>query len=494
MIKAGGLRAEILINLVVLLSAALVFVSILQLKVSERELLRERVTLVVSVFEVAAAGLDPSLLEREGATFTGLLPEDVDVRQLLVIDANEQVLFRYRSREQLELLRSELNEARLSQQPQVRVDYDGAWWSMSAPAAQRMVVTLPLVRGSDIYLQADVSLEDLRERLFSAQKPVVLYLLLFGAILTVFGGTLIDRTVVQPIRKLMLATQTVARGDLSADVSAKGLREVSDLATSFNTMTSALRESRQETAAHIEELSLTNRELREARDELVRTEKLASVGHLAAGMAHEIGNPLGALVGYLGLLEQDLPEESRELVKRSQAEAERIDRLVRELLDYAAPAHVHSELFDPLAALEEALELLAHQQALENLHLSKELPQELPRIAGSRAKLVQVFLNLLLNARDASPEGGEVSVSARRSPEGVAFEIRDSGSGIEAQDLPHIFDPFFTTKPQGKGRGLGLAVCHHVIAELGGRIDVRSEEGRGTSFRIEIPRAGEGEL
>ncbi|PLY12712.1 MAG: hypothetical protein C0624_00465 [Desulfuromonas sp.] len=389
-------------------------------------------------------------------------------------------------------MRGDLLEARISQQTQVRVDYDGSWWPAPETERQRMVVTVPIPSlGTPLLLQADVGLVDVRARLFEAQRPLILYLLLFGTILVGFGSLLIGRTVVQPIRRLMLATQEVAQGELSADVTASGLREVSDLATSFNHMTAALRESRQETAEHIAELSRTNRELSEARDELVRSEKLASVGHLAAGMAHEIGNTLGALTGYLGLLEQDVAEEERELVVRAQGEAARIDRLVRELLDYAAPAHLGSEPFDPRAALLEALQLLDQQQALEELQLDVELPEQLPEVCGRAAKLVQVVLNLLLNARDASSAGGTLRLTAAVQGTRLIIRVEDEGAGIPVADLSHIFDPFFTTKPQGKGRGLGLAVCHHIITEMGGRIDVVSEQERGTTFSVAIPCCGE---
>jgi len=492
MVKPNGLRAEIIINLVVLLSAALVFVSVMQLKVSERELLRERVSLATGLFEVAAAGLDPEMLKRGGESFSALLPDELEVRRLAVVDAGMTTLLSFHNQSKKTLVTGDIAEARLTRQTQVRVDYDGSWWPTPDPERQRLVVTVPIPAGGEpLALQAEVALDDLRARLFAAQRPLVLYLVLFGTILVLFGSILIDRAVVQPIRRLMSATQEIAQGELSTDVTASGLREVSDLATSFNHMTAALRESRQETAEHIEELRRTNRELSEARDELVRSEKLASVGHLAAGMAHEIGNPLGALIGYLGLLEQEVGDDSRELILRTQGEAARIDRLVRELLDYAAPAHMGSEPFDPLAALRDALQLLDQQQALEGLQLKTELPESLPTTCGSSAKLVQVFLNLILNARDASPTGGTLSLDARQQEQTLLFRIRDEGAGIPPSDLPHIFDPFFTTKPQGKGRGLGLAVCHHIVTEMGGRIDVSSEQNRGTTFSVSIPCYGE---
>jgi len=446
------------------------------------------VTLATSLFESTAAGLGTLPSGDPGGALSRLIPEGLEVRQLTLYDSRLTPQFSYRTGEEPARVRGDLNEAQFTGQTQARVEYDGSWWPSPDSDAQRLVVTVPYAGPADLYvLQAEVSLADLRTRLFAAQRPVMAYLLGFGMILVGFGATLIGRTVVLPIRRLMQATQEVARGELTTDVSASGLREVAELAASFNSMKAALRESRQETAAHIDELSETNRELTQTRDELVRSEKLASVGHLAAGMAHEIGNPLGALTGYLGLLEQEVGEDGRELVVRAQGEAGRIDRLVRELLDYAAPAHLTNEPCDPLEALREALALLEQQQALREHRLEVAIPESIPRVSGSHAKLVQVFINMFLNARDATPVGGELSIAARQEGARILFELSDSGSGIPDADLPHIFDPFFTTKPQGKGRGLGLAVCHHIVTEMGGRIDVFSEAGRGTRFTLYFP-------
>jgi len=487
--KPAGLRAEIVINLIILLSAALVFVSVLQLKVSERELLRERVTLATSLFEAIADSLGAGMAASPSGELSQRIPDGLEISQLTLFDPQLVPRYSYRDGVEPARVQDDLDEARFSDQTQVRIEYDGAWWPAPDPAVQRLVVSIPYAgeRGDTFVLQADISLADLRSRLFEAQQPVMVYLVCFGVILVVFGATLIGRTVVLPIRRLMLATQEVARGELTTDVAASGLRELAELASSFNSMTAALRDSRQETAVRIEELSRTNRELTRTRDELVRSEKLASVGHLAAGMAHEIGNPLGALMGYLGLLEQETDDAGRELVVRAQGEAARIDRLVRELLDYAAPAHLSREPFDPVGSLREALDLLEHQCALSDHRLEVSIPERLPLIHGNPAKLVQIFLNLLLNARDATPAQGVLRVSARQQGDVLTFELSDTGSGIPAADLPHIFDPFFTTKPEGKGRGLGLAVCHHLVAEMGGRIDVVTEPGQGTRFTLQFP-------
>ena len=177
-------------------------------------------------------------------------------------------------------------------------------------------------------------------------------------------------------------------------------------------MTDALGSSQQKTEAYIRALEKTNMDLQQARGELILSEKMASVGHLAAGMAHEIGNPLGAIIGYLGLLQGDLPPgKPLEAVSRSLEEAERINRLVRDLLDYAAPARNQAERFDPSEVVREAAEILQHQGGWGNRTLAVDIPAGLPEVFLPRHKLLQVFVNLLLNARDATSVEGEIRIS-----------------------------------------------------------------------------------
>jgi signal transduction histidine kinase len=207
-------------------------------------------------------------------------------------------------------------------------------------------------------------------------------------------------------------------------------------------------------------------------------------------MAHEIGNPLGAVVGYLEFLKGEYPPgREKEIIERALGETGRIDRLVRELLDYAAPAGSELQTFDPVAAMAEASDILAHQGAFEGLHLDDRLPPTLPATYMVRHQLVQVFINLLLNARDASMVRGTIRLGGGEEGGLVRLSVADAGAGMDPETLAHIFDPFFTTKAPGKGRGLGLAVCQRVVSEAGGRIDVRSVPGQGSEFTVWLKKA-----
>jgi len=258
-------------------------------------------------------------------------------------------------------------------------------------------------------------------------------------------------------------------------------------------MVVALQKGQLEREAHIEALERANAEVRKAQDELVRSEKLSSVGHLAAGMAHEIGNPLGAVVGYLEILkEESATGWEQEVLCRALTEVGRIDRLVRELLDYAAPHDGQVQYFDPVGVIGEARDILAHQGLFDGIEFDDQLPAALPPIRMVRHKLLQVFINLLLNARDALAAGGTIRLSAGAELGMLWLVVADSGTGMDVEVLSHIFEPFYSTKEPGKGRGLGLAVCQRVVDETGGRIEVDSTPGEWSEFRVWLPRAESG--
>jgi signal transduction histidine kinase len=311
----------------------------------------------------------------------------------------------------------------------------------------------------------------------------------FSVVLVAFGVYLIDRTVIGPTRRLMEATSSIAQGHLSHQLDVQGPREIAQLTSSFNTMTQALADSRRQTEQTIHSLHQANREISEAHSHLARSQKMAAVGHLAAGMAHEIGNPLGAAMGYLGMLKNETPGQAYpDLVQYTQNELERIDKLVRDLLDFARPEDDTAlDAFDPNQAAREAMTLLTHQGIFKgSMQLIDEVPGRLPAVRVQRHKLVQVFTNLLLNARDACNNEGTVVVRGRFEAPWVVFEVEDDGPGVSEEVAAQIFDPFFTTKEPGKGRGLGLFFCHKAVEQMDGRLDVASASGRGSRFVVRL--------
>lgn len=485
-----GLRTEIVISTVLILGAALLFAGFLLVKLTERELLEERRASLHRAARLIMAA-NPSSTSLSAVLLPLIRDGELVAWRLLAADFSPILSF---SQDSAQL--PVINPA-----PPFGADrigevltYSSAWSPLRAPVESYLDLTVPVADPAGGTLQLRFSLASLVAQAHRAQRLVLVYVVLYGVVLSLFGIFVLNRNVVEPVRRLRAATAGVAAGDLAPIAMTRGPGEISDLAADFNSMVAALQGSRAETAAHIASLEEANHALRQARDEVVRAEKMASVGHVAAGMAHEVGNPLSAVIGYLNLLRDELADPGqRDLVERSLLETARIDRLVRDLLDYASPARSPDEPFDPLAALRDAAMLLANQGVFDEVRFVDRAPQRLGLVRMDHGRFQQVCVNLLLNARDAMPGGGEAVFSAERQGDSLLLHIADRGAGIAPEHLGQIFEPFFTTKDPGKGRGLGLAVCQRLISEAGGRIDVQSAPGGGSCFTLSLPLVREGE-
>jgi len=336
-----------------------------------------------------------------------------------------------------------------------------------------------------------LSLAAEREKLQESRHLFLAYFVLDFLLLLVFGSYLLSRSVVTPIRRLLAVTRRIAAGDLEGSVHVLGSTEVAELSNAFNSMVVALREKRREVEEKVDSLNRANQEILEARAEAIRSEKMASVGLLGAGMAHEIGTPLAAIMGYTGILSEELagnPEQS-DYLRRIAAESQRIDRIVRGLLDFARPKGMVQEQMELLPLLEKTVELLRTQGVLKLLSVSVEVEEQLPQLNADPHQLEQLLLNLIMNARDAMPDGGTLTLKGRREGDDILLEVTDNGAGMPPEQLPLVFDPFFTTKEPGKGTGLGLAIAARIADSCGGRLTVQSELGKGSSFVLRIPVA-----
>ncbi len=481
-----GLRAEIILQITLLVAAALLLGGVLLLKFTERELLAQAVENSTEIAAVLAATLSasPDVAER----LLGPLKSAGALQGWAMIERGGGIL--QSSGEFGPPAMDSLRSALFMDEKFVRVAYASPdLFGRTSPSHVQLI--LPLEGRGSVALQLRFSLDSVHQRVLGAYRILLIYVVLYGAVFIFFGTVLLNRAVIRPVRILQRSTQKVAAGELAHALPEEGPREVAELARDFNAMVEALRTSRGETETTIKTLEETILQLRRTRDDLLHAERMASVGHLAAGMAHEVGNPLGALIGYLGILRDELPPgPNEEIAGRALAEAERIDRLVRELLDYAAPKKGEADLLDPAAVAGEAIEMLLHQGNLSGLTVERHLAP-LPPVRISRHRLLQVLVNLILNSRDAVGQGGKVVLSGGVSNDDVFLAVSDNGKGIDPESLAHIFDPFYTTKAPGKGRGLGLSVCHSIITEAGGRIEVDSRPEEGSVFTVLLPRGAE---
>jgi signal transduction histidine kinase len=333
------------------------------------------------------------------------------------------------------------------------------------------------------------------------------YLALFALALLVFLYISMTRLIVRPLDRLVLASERVAGGALRLEVPRTGTRELDELGSAVQTMTARLRGEEEALRLKVEELTRTTERLREARDQVMRSDRLASVGRLAAGLAHEVGNPLAALLGFEDLLlGGDLdPEAQQDFLGRMKKETERIHGVMRDLLDYArtdSPASVRSEPVEPADVGEVArdlVRLVTPQKALRGVTLDLEVDERTAPVASgalSAAKLTQVLLNLVMNAahaigasetNGAGEPTGRIVVRARTVDGRTRIEVEDDGPGVPPELRDRLFEPFVTSKPAGEGTGLGLAVCRALVDAAGGTLTVSDVAPHGARFVIELP-------
>lgn len=287
---------------------------------------------------------------------------------------------------------------------------------------------------------------------------------------------LIVRTISRPLQKITLAAVQVTEGRYGTEVNLnKSNDELGLLAESFNEMSRKM-------ASDIEQLQKLN-------EQLIRTEKLAAMGTLSAGVAHEVNNPLAAISSLIQMMQakQTLDERTQENLKLISSQIQRITQVTRDMMDFARARPAAKTAININDIIETSLRLASFDKSFQKLTLEKNLSNDELKTLADADQLQQVFLNLFLNARDAMPGGGRLYIETLRNNKDIKIVIKDSGSGIDESNIKKIFDPFFTTKPAGKGTGLGLAVCYGIITAHGGKIEVAKNQTSGTSFLITLP-------
>lgn len=363
-----------------------------------------------------------------------------------------------------------------------------------ASGGRALDVTLPTLHGAVV---VRVKTDDELARAGSVVRGIAFYMLTFALALLAFAYIAISWAIVRPIERLARAADRVASGSRSFTASPATARELEELRISVMAMATSLRSEEEKLRSKVEELTTTTRRLGETREQLAGSERLASVGRLAAGVAHEIGNPISAIMGMHDLLaDGDASEDERgDFLRRMRKETERIHVVVRDLLDYARPepdrggpitANVHAVVLDTLA-------LVKPQKEWRQVDASVDVPGDL-EVALSPQRLTQVLLNIALNAGAAlasKPEGSprSVSIEARSVDDTVRLTVTDDGPGVDEAVADRIFDPFVTTKDVGAGTGLGLAVCRGIVESAGGRLELDRAHRGGARFVIALPRA-----
>jgi two-component system, NtrC family, sensor kinase len=322
---------------------------------------------------------------------------------------------------------------------------------------------------------------------------LLFYMALTGLAVALLAYVLLTHLIVRPLERLTATAEQFALGAAHVSVKEQGSAEAVRLARTFNEMATMLRAERSQLIQRLKDLERTTEELKNTQRQLIHGEKLASVGRLAAGVAHEIGNPLAAILGLLELLRAgDLSaEQSSEFLLRISGETERINGIIRDLLDFARK---DSELDEPRetadlrTAIHDAVSLVRPQKDSRDIVIDVQVDANVRRVFGAQRRLMQVVLNLLLNAIDALAGAGRVEIRVQAEADGgtLSLRVQDDGPGIAPEIANVLFEPFSTTKPPGKGTGLGLAVTHAIVDALDGTIEARNRAEGGACFEVRL--------
>lgn len=532
----GSLRSEIVASVTLVAAVAVVLAGMLILQALHADSVSMRILELQRTGGVLAAGLqslagretDPESLKKEGKNLLTRALGQENIKALWVDKAGARIWDDAGIQD--ETLKNDLKRALEWGIDATRIRGEGGLWPLWG--SRHIVYILPVIspQGGGPWgaLKLEVPAEGAWEALQRRGWFLPFYVGLLIGVLVLLGSYLLSKNVVRPLRRLTDISEKIASGD-SEGVSWEGypLNEVGRLAQALEIMSESLKEKQLALEQKIQDLEAANRALLEAQRALVRSEKLACVGRLAAGVAHEIGNPIVSILGYMELLLREAQDPNqRDCLQRVKGEAERIQRTVRALVDVGRPSDQRWEEVDLRSTVDEILTVLKAHPGMRGVEIQWEPPQEAFRLWAHPDQIRQVLLNLLLNAMDSLGGKGSITVrvgSAQRLPnetelvpaprrrsdpvdrdfsalrriptaalEGtrgpfVFVQVEDTGSGIPSEDLERLFEPFFTTKEPGKGTGLGLTVCFGIVESYGGKIHVQSEPGKGSIFTVFFP-------
>ncbi|MBI4697412.1 MAG: HAMP domain-containing protein [Nitrospirae bacterium] len=347
------------------------------------------------------------------------------------------------------------------------------------------------------FVEADASLALLDEAKFKQGLALTAYVAIFFIAISAFLGLILWELVSKPVSYLAHGMEKVIGGDLNYSVPIKSHDEIGVLSNAFNVMITEIKAAKdqQERWTQTLEAEITKKteEIQKTHLQLVQTEKLASLGRMAAGVAHEINNPLTGVVTFAYLIKKRVPPDSLEAEDLNVIieQAERCAKIIKNLLTFARATPSEKGDLNISEVLRRTIHMVENQAKFLNIKFDVRLEDTPFIVLGDVSQFQQIFLNMMINAADAMNERGTITISTRKTTVDkkpfVEIEFTDTGSGIPEEIMGKLFEPFFTTKPVGKGTGLGLSVSHGIVKHFGGQIDVKSTIGKGTSFFVKLP-------
>jgi len=506
-----GLRTKIAFNIAILLFLAMLLIDLVTIVTVKRELIRSEVfkaNVLLASFESSMLGgvlRDRRSPNSSPSSMLAKMVNDPQVAGTVVLGRNGEQIFVHHLPAVSPVRLAQLTQVAMSSGKKA-IHYSGTAWGIFWKQNTNLTLSAPLIKnGATIGgISIVLTLERVYQALRNSQKIFFIYLFINLGILTFIGIYRISKLYLQPLARLSKRAEDYKEDDELIFAVRKEDNELNRLSKALNSMLKRISADKETLRSTVLSLEKANSELKRAQREIIRAEKLASVGRLSAGIAHEIGNPIGIVIGYLELLKQSdiTVDESQEYIQRTEAEIDRINTIIRQLLEVSRPSHSGRTVVAVHDLIHDTADVLRVQPLMSGIELSLSLDAADHTVWADSNQLRQVFLNLIINAADAiSAEDGEAggklqiktALVADLDPETktdatyLSISFADDGPGIAEQDLENIFDPFFTTKDPGKGTGLGLAVSFMIIESLGGKLAGVSEVGKGTTMTISLP-------
>ena len=510
-----GLKAKIALNIAILLLVGMLLMVLVAMVTVKRELIRSE----ISRANILLASIEDNFLNRTafGEANSGFIPEsfitrminDSQISKALILGTKgESCYLGVKSKTSMDELADYTQKAISTGEKQIYLF--GTSWSIFWKTNPRLILSAPLTKdGTNIGgVSIVMPLDRVHFTLKRSQRFLFLYIVINLVILTFVGIQRISKPYLQPLTRLAQRAAEYKDDDELFFSVRKEDNELNSLSKALNGMLKRISADKEKLRSTVLSLERANLELEQAQKEIIRAEKLASVGRLSAGIAHEIGNPIGIVMGYLELLRQsDITEDEREeYIQRTEDEIERINNIIRQLLEISRPSKSDRKAVSVHNIVQDTADVLHVQPLMSNIDLSLDLAADNDTVLADSSQLRQVFLNLIINAADAissedNVNGGKLKISTtigengdregRSAPDQLIILFSDNGPGIAEENLSIIFDPFFTTKDPGRGTGLGLSVSFMIVESLGGKMTGSSEVGKGTTMKISLPLCGQ---
>ena len=506
-----GLKAKIAVNIAFLLLSAMILIDLVTIVTIKRELIRSEVikaNLLLNSFEHSLLnGIlpDSGRSDLSPGSIMAKIVGDPQLAATMILDNSGEQIFIHRHPDVAPDRLHQLTKQSMSsgeRTTEVRATIWGLFWKQKSS----LTLSTPLekkgktIGGIGIVLP----LERVYQALRNSQQIFLIYLVINLIILTFIGIYRISKLYLLPLARLAKRAEDYKENDELMFAVRKEDNELNRLSKSLNIMLKRISADRKKLRSTVLSLEQANIELKKAQQEIIRAEKLASVGRLSAGIAHEIGNPIGIVIGYLELLKQEdlADDEKQEYIQRTEAEIERINTIIRQLLEVSRPSNSGRTAVAVHDLIHDLADVLRVQPLMSNIELALDLNAAEHTVWADSNQLRQVFLNLIINAADAITSedkhaAGSLTIStglkndtgtgAKPSSSYLEISFADDGPGIAQENLGNIFDPFFTTKDPGKGTGLGLSVSFMIIESLGGKMTGVSGQGGGTTMIISLP-------